>query len=139
MVNSANLSGPIGLAFDSDDNLYVVNGLSATIEKLAPDGTDSIFAMTGFSPAFIAVQRTPTLVNISTRLNVLTGENVLDGGFILLGSGTKKLLIRGLGPSLADAKITGVLADPILELHSSGTDTILASNDNWKNNQTRRN
>ncbi len=134
-ITSANLSGPIGLAFDTDDNLYVVNSLSATIEKLAPDGTDSIFALTGFSPAFIAVQRTPTLVNISTRLNVLTDENVLDGGFILLGSGTKTLLIRGLGPSLAGSDVTGVLADPILELHNSGTDTIIASNDNWKNNQ----
>src|SRR5256885_12738 len=80
---------------------------------------------TGFAPAFIAVQPTPILVNISTRLNVLTGENVLDGGFIILGPGTKTLLIRGLGPSLAASGVMGTLADPILELHSS-TDTILA-------------
>ena len=79
-IVSRQLSGPIGLAFDTDDNLYVVNNLSSTIEKIAPDGTDSIFASTGFSPGFIAVQRTPTLVNISTRLNMLTGENVLDAG-----------------------------------------------------------
>lgn len=134
-IVSFNLSGPIGLVFDHADNLYVVNSLSATIEKLAPDGTDTIFALTSFSPAFIAVQRTPTLVNISTRLNVLTGENVLDGGFILLGSGTKTLLIRGLGPSLAASGVMGTLADPILELHSSETGAILAANDNWKNNQ----
>jgi sugar lactone lactonase YvrE len=134
-IVSANLSGPLGLAFDTDDNLYVVNSLSATIEKLAPNGTDSIFASTGFSPGFIAVQRTPTLVNISTRLNVLTGENVLDAGFIVLGSGSKTLLIRGLGPSLGGSDVDGALADPIIELHSAATGDIIASNDNWKNNQ----
>ena len=134
-ILSANLSGPVGLAFDTNDNLYVVNNLSATIEKLAPDGTDSIFAFTGFSPGFIAVQRTPTLVNISTRLNVLTGENVLDAGFILLGSGSKTLLIRGLGPSLGGADVNGTLADPIIEVHSVATGNIIGSNDNWKNNQ----
>ena len=134
-ITSANLSGPIGLAFDTNDNLYVVNNLSATIEKLSPDGTDSIFAFTGFSPAFIAVQRTPTLVNISTRLNVLTDDNVLDAGFIILGSGSKTLLVRGLGPSLGGSDVGGALADPIIELHSTETGTIIASNDNWKNNQ----
>jgi len=134
-IVSANLSGPVGLAFDTNDNLYVVNSLSATVEKLAPDRTDSIFALTGFTPAFIAVQRTPTLVNISTRLNVLTGDNVLDAGLIILGSGSKTLLIRGLGPSLGGSDVNGALADPIIEVHSTATGTIIASNDNWKNNQ----
>ena len=135
LISSPNLSGPIGLGFDSADNLYVVNSLSQTIEQFTPGGSDFIFGFTGFSPAFLAVQRTPTLVNISTRLNVLTGDNVLDGGFIVLGSGTKTLLIRGLGPSLAGAGVTGTLADPILELRSAGSDVIIAANDNWKNNQ----
>jgi len=129
------LSGPIGLAFDGADNLYVVNNLNATIEQITPGGTESIFATTGFSPTFLAAQRTPTLVNISTRLNILTGDNVLDGGFIILGSGSKTVLIRGLGPSLASAGIEGALADPIIELHSGTTNAIIASNDNWKNNQ----
>ena len=78
---------------------------------------------------------TPTLVNISTRLNILTGDNVLDAGFIISGAGSKTLLIRGLGPSLASAEINGTLADPIIELHSGATNAIIASNDNWKNNQ----
>ena len=66
---------------------------------------------------------------------MLTGENVLDGGFIVLGSGSKTVLIRGLGPSLAASGVMGTLADPTLELHSSTTNAILASNDNWKNTQ----
>jgi Putative Ig domain/Galactose oxidase, central domain/Kelch motif len=67
--------------------------------------------------------------NISTRLSVGTGDNVLIGGFITQGNAPMKLVLRGIGPSLP---LTGVLADPYLELHS-GSDTI-ASNDNWKDN-----
>jgi hypothetical protein len=67
--------------------------------------------------------------NISTRLSVGTGDNVLIGGFITQGNAPMKLVLRGIGPSLP---LTGVLADPYLELHS-GSNTI-ASNDNWKDN-----
>ena len=134
-LGSIGLSGPVGLAFDRADNLYVVNSLTATIEKFSTDGGESIFATTGFQPAFIAVQTSPTLVNISTRLNVLTGDNILDGGFIITGAGTKTVLIRGLGPSLGAFGIADPLADPLIELHSGTTNDIIASNDNWKNNQ----
>lgn len=133
---SSNLSGPYGLGVDSASNLYVVNSVTATVDRFLFGGIDAIFATTGFSPSFIAVQRTPTLVNISTRLNVLTGENVLDGGFIIVGAGTKTLLIRGLGPSLAAASIMDTLADPVLELHDGATNALIASNDNWKVSDT---
>jgi sugar lactone lactonase YvrE len=129
------LHGPVGLGFDTDGNLYVVNQLTATVEKIIPDGTESIFGTTGFLPAFLVVQKTYNLVNISTRLNVLTGDDVLDSGFIIVGPGTKSVLIRGLGPSLAAAGVTDSLADPIIELHSGSTGVIIAENDNWKNNQ----
>lgn len=129
-----NLNGPVGIAFDSSGSLYVVNARAATIQKIMEDGSLSFFANTGFSPAFIAVQTPPKLVNISTRLNVLTGENVLDSGFILRGPGTKNVLIRGLGPSLVSAGVSDTLADPILELHN-GAGAVLLSNDNWKQTQ----
>ena len=137
---STGLSDPIGLAFDSSGDLYAVNSRDATIEKFLPDGSASFFANTAFSPAFLAVQpgptpTTPTLVNLSTRLRVLTGDNVLDAGFIVLGSGSKNLLIRGLGPSLESAGLTGTLADPTLELHSGVTNAVIATNDNWKDTQ----
>jgi hypothetical protein len=73
-------------------------------------------------------------LNISTRLQVLGGENVLIGGFILTGSDPKQVLIRGIGPSLRNAGVQGVLADPVLELHSASGNTI-TTNDNWKEHQ----
>jgi uncharacterized repeat protein (TIGR01451 family) len=73
------------------------------------------------------------LLNISTRLNVLTNDNVLIGGFIISGTDSKKVIIRGLGPSLAQAGVSGVLADPVLELHEPNGTVI--TNNNWKDTQ----
>jgi plastocyanin len=73
------------------------------------------------------------LLNISTRMDVQTGDNVLIGGFIVTGNVAKKVVLRAIGPSLAQFGIVGALADPVLELHQSiaGIDTVIASNDNW--------
>ncbi len=69
-----------------------------------------------------------TLGNISTRLRVETGDNVLIGGFIVTGTQPKRIIVRAIGPSLP---LAGVLADPVLELrHSSGG--LIMSNDNWR-------
>ena len=72
--------------------------------------------------------------NISTRLGVGTDADVLIGGFIAEGNAPMKLVMRGIGPSLAQFGVSGVLPNPYLELHS-GVATI-ASNDNWKDNLT---
>jgi hypothetical protein len=70
----------------------------------------------------------PALLNIATRMRVLTGDRVLIGGFIITGPELKRVLIRGVGPSLNG--IDGILSDPTLGLHRDGT--IVATNDNWK-------
>lgn len=72
------------------------------------------------------------LLNISTRMRVLTGDNVLIAGFIITGNDPKKVIIRGLGPSLGAVGVQGALTDTTLELHQ-GANT-LATNDNWKIN-----
>ena len=68
--------------------------------------------------------------NIATRLPVGTGQSVLIGGFIIQGSGPKRVLMRAVGPSL-NAFLTGALQDPTLELRNS-SGALLASNDNWQ-------
>lgn len=74
-----------------------------------------------------------TLANISTRLPVLRGENVLIGGFIIVGDVPKRVVIRALGPSLAKVGVPGALDDPRLELYQG--QTVLAANDNWREEQ----
>jgi hypothetical protein len=70
------------------------------------------------------------LANISTRLAVGSGDNVLIAGFIITGSDPKKVIVRGIGPTLP---VNENLADPTLELHDS-TST-LATNENWRDTQ----
>jgi hypothetical protein len=76
----------------------------------------------------------PQLLNISTRMQVETGDNVLIAGFIITGSQQKTVILRALGPSLSSAGIQETLADPTLELHDA-TGATIASNDNWRDTQ----
>ena len=71
------------------------------------------------------------LANISTRMKVGTGQNVLIGGFIIQGSQPKKLILRAIGPSLTSHGVPGVLEDPVLELRDSAG-ALVASNDDWQ-------
>lgn len=74
------------------------------------------------------------LLNISTRLKVQSGQNVSIGGFIITGNASKKVIVRGIGPSLTSSGIANVLADPTLELHGPNG-SVITTNDNWKDNQ----
>jgi cytochrome c peroxidase len=90
------------------------------------DGTITLTNVPGASPA--------QALNISTRLGVGTGDNVMIGGFIIKGNSSKSVLIRGLGPSLSNLGLTGVLLDPVLELRGANG-ALLFQNDNWKDTQ----
>jgi hypothetical protein len=72
-----------------------------------------------------------TLGNISTRSFVQTGEHVMIGGFIVQGSGAKRVIIRAIGPELTQFGITDALANPKLELYNRAG-VLIASNDNWQ-------
>jgi hypothetical protein len=76
------------------------------------------------------------LRNISTRLNVLTGDNRGIAGFIITGDEPKRVALRGIGPSLRSegAPLNGRLNDPVLELFD-GSGVSITSNDNWKDSQ----
>ena len=74
-------------------------------------------------------------LNLSARLAVGTDEDVLIGGFIVTGDAPKKIIVRGLGPSLVvnGTPLANILADPVLELYQDGA--LIRSNDNWKGSQ----
>jgi hypothetical protein len=69
-----------------------------------------------------------TLVNISVRGLVQTGNNVLIAGTIVLGDTPQKVMIRAIGPSL---DVPGKLANPFLELRDPNGN-LLRSNDDWR-------
>src|SRR5205807_239598 len=73
--------------------------------------------------------------NFSTRASVGTMDNVAIVGFIITGTDPKAVLIRGLGPTLAQKfNVPGVLADPFLSLRD-GNGTVIWNNNNWKDSQ----
>lgn len=79
-----------------------------------------------------------SFLNLSTRVEIpppALGEDVtaVIGGFIIGGNNGRKILIRALGPSLADFGLVP-LPDPTLELHDA-TGAIIATNDNWADTQ----
>lgn len=71
-----------------------------------------------------------SLGNVSTRLQVGTGDNVLFAGFIIQGNASKTVLIRSAGPSLTSFGVPGALGNPRLELHDPNS--TLGTNDNWQ-------
>ncbi|MEO5719771.1 MAG: ice-binding family protein [Chthoniobacterales bacterium] len=117
-------------AVTMDTNQVTNPGLSSPTPTPTPSGTPTP-TPTGTPPP------TPPpgpaqLLNISTRLKVQTGEKVSIAGFIITGNATKKIMIRGMGPSLTN--LTPVLANPALELHAADG-SLIASNNNWKDTQ----
>ena len=74
------------------------------------------------------------IVNISSRGFVLTGENVMIGGFIVTGNDPSQLVVRAIGPSLGAFGVPDPLADPFLEIHDQNGATI-QTNNNWRDTQ----
>jgi hypothetical protein len=75
-----------------------------------------------------------SLANISTRARVGSGDDVMIAGFIIGGDQSTKVLIRAIGPSLANSGLKDSLDDPTVELHD-GNGTSIAQNDDWRSNQ----
>jgi hypothetical protein len=71
------------------------------------------------------------LGNISTRSFVQTNDNVMIGGFIVQGTGLKRVIIRAIGPELSQYGVPDPLANPRLELHNAAG-ALIGSNDDWQ-------
>jgi len=74
------------------------------------------------------------ITNLSTRASVQTGQSVAIAGFIVTGTQSKQIVIRGLGPTLTQDGVSGALADPFLSLFD-GNGKVLWTNNNWKDTQ----
>src|SRR6266446_5622297 len=110
-------------------NPYVQNAFGCTnqssdVTATSPEGIS--LDVIGYDLVSLPAQ----LGNISTRAYVQTGDNVMIGGFIITGTGQKRLIVRAIGPSLLNNGITNPLQNPTLELHDH-TGAVIASNDNW--------
>ena len=71
------------------------------------------------------------LTNLSTRTQVGGSAGILTAGFVIAGTGDLTLLIRGVGPTLADYGVSDVMGDPTLRVISSATGADVGFNDDW--------
>ncbi len=78
-----------------------------------------------------AVARTRKLVNIATRGQVNSGDNVLIAGLVVNGPGPRTFLIRAIGPTLAKPPfaVADALRDPFLQIYQG--ENLLRENDDW--------
>jgi hypothetical protein len=103
-----------------------VGGIGWRIDKVQVSDGNGACCSTGPAKTILG--------SVSTRLRVETGGNVGIGGFIIVGSEPKAVLLRAIGPSLTQLGVPDALVDPVLELH--GPDPFATiTNDNWRDTQ----
>ena len=107
-------------------NAFACAGQYSDISATSPEGIN--LDVIGYD---LTQTSQTSLGNISTRSFVQTGEHVMIGGFIVQGTGPKRVIIRAIGPELTQYGIADALANPRLELHN-GSGGLIATNDNWQ-------
>jgi hypothetical protein len=121
-------AGAFALPSGSADSviLYTANAGALTSGLLTSDASTGVGLVeiydTGGNPY-------ASLINVSARMEVTSGDGVLIAGFVIGGSAPKTVLIRGDGPALSAYGVPGVLADPEITVFSGSTK--LASNAGW--------
>jgi hypothetical protein len=96
------------------------------------DDDDGIPDDNDFHPldATKSADTSPRVSNIATRGAIRIGDEVMIGGIIIAGTGSRDVLVRTRGPSLTDSNVAGVIADTYLRLFS-GPD-VIDENDDWQ-------
>jgi hypothetical protein len=123
--NGSPIAGANGAAFTLSSVQAADMGFyTATVSSSGGSVTSNVAVLT------VNTGGSSRLVNVSTRGLVQAG-GVLTPGFILGGAGSKNVLVRADGPTLASFSVPEVLSDPKLDLIPLGSSTIILSNDNW--------
>ncbi len=123
--------------FDLVDNATFSGAGTATLTirepRLAMSGDQFRLIVTNTAgtatsePTLLVVHPTVKLTNVSVRARVVPGESLTVG---VVTSGSRTLLLRGIGPGLAAFVGREAAGDPSL-LVTSATNPRLAENDNW--------
>ena len=126
---TASSSGTAVARLTISGNNLLVNSKQIGTSDITVTATDLDGAQVSQTFTVNVVSAPGRLLNIATRMNIGTDDNVLIAGFIMGGGTSKRLAVRATGPSLSGI-IPGTISDPTLELRDD-TQAVIASNDNW--------
>jgi hypothetical protein len=114
------------------DTTLSANGYTLQVAGQSGDTGVALAEVYDTTPSASYTPATPRLINLSARVQVGTGGNILIAGFAIGGSTAKTVLVRASGPALTTFSVPGVLPDPKLQIYS-GSD-VVASNTGWGGN-----
>jgi M6 family metalloprotease-like protein len=102
---------------------------TCTMQVMVSDGL-GLSEVRSYAQGVSATAPGARLTNISTRSRVQTGDDVMIAGFIIGGTSPKTVLVRAIGPSLANFNVPGALANPVVTLFAG--QSAIAENDDWQ-------
>lgn len=118
IIAPAPVNRPVGVAAGQPGEADTAR----TIEQTA-------FEVAGYRLQTQAAVNPGTLINVSTRAFIGTGDQVLIGGFVIAGTTAKQVLVRGAGPALVDYGVSNAISNPMLRLVRDGSE--VAANNDW--------
>ena len=119
-VLTADLSASYTMALSIDESYLSLDGIVLIGDKG--------YSVDGQSESVASESR---LFNTSIRGQAKGGSATMIAGFVVGGVGTKKVLIRGLGPSLTSRGVLDAIVDPRISLFRLGEVDPIAENDDW--------
>jgi hypothetical protein len=102
-----------------------------TLHVTAPAGTTGVALTEVYDISDSTSSTSEFFRGFASRCRVVNDEGVAIGGFVIGGSQTKRVLIRGLGPELAKSQVSDYLTDPVVKIYGSDG-VLIAQNDQWE-------
>jgi outer membrane protein assembly factor BamB/septal ring-binding cell division protein DamX len=128
-LNGAPIAGAVNATYSVASATTAQSGTyTVTVTAGGTSVTSAAAVVTVATPVQGAAGR---IVNLSARAGVGTGGDVLIAGFVINGSGSKNVLLRGVGPTLASFGLTGLLSTPQLTLTNTSTNATITSAGAW--------
>jgi sugar lactone lactonase YvrE len=127
------ISGATGLQLVITNSTGASNGVYTLVATNSTASATSSAAVLTTTPS-----SNPGLAtSISTRAFVGTGDDILIGGFYVVGSTSRTVLVQALGPALTPLGVSGALQHPTVSIHriQNGQDVTLYSNTSWGSSQ----
>jgi len=128
-VGTVNQSG----AFNVSAAQYAYSGnVSTATSSLSGTYTPPGGTPVTLAPIPLAGTGAERLAAVSTRSLAGSGENTLIAGFVISGNSKKDVLVRAVGPTLSTLGVSGVLANPRLQIFKGSN--VIHENDDWSAN-----